>query len=412
LKSFLPKRKVTPLTQISRMQPNIIQWDPLGSTSFPFLNELFTLIRAKYNLPFTIPAWSQSSTPLPHGLYAEYQEAIEKAKKWLRENYSDECKTLYSSRKFCSGEGLCKLELFISNEASPEPHGGYPGSQWAWDTSEAGRMALTTQAINRAFYHVSSTRERTISAQKAVEAGRVLAEKAAADKAAALKVAKEKARAEKEAKLKAIEDKLRDAWIPRLCSSLSMHYCAPGIRNGVNRPAEYFPDFNLELIDQMDYDCRRNLGQYALPIAKRLLDDAYILSNEKAREMLRQHKEKQQKEELEREVLRARLLAEAMLEAQQAKQIPDANVLKGKSGIKKPATPPIAHLSLPPLAAQEKEIYDPVALVEQYEPYDPVAILEENQVIPQPIIQKHQRHLNPTQISAAAGGGGGERCAS
>jgi hypothetical protein len=44
-------------------------------------------------------------------------------------------------------------------------------------------------------------------------------------------------------------------WIPILIDSLSMHWFPERVEKGVRRPGEWKPDFNLEVVARMEYQC-------------------------------------------------------------------------------------------------------------------------------------------------------------
>jgi hypothetical protein len=51
-----------------------------------------------------------------------------------------------------------------------------------------------------------------------------------------------------------------DRWIPLLIDSLSMHWFPERVEKGVRRPGEWKPDFNLEVVARMEYECGKTLA--------------------------------------------------------------------------------------------------------------------------------------------------------
>jgi hypothetical protein len=263
---------------------------------------------------------------------AEYNVAVESAKAWLKKTYPKECSEFVRSYAHWSGLRPSPpekgLDGWLADETAPAPHGGWPGCQWAWDTSPAGRMSKITPALCRAYQICVQKRKETLQLVAAAQ------------------------------RFREAETDMRRVWIQRLCDSLAMHYFPTRVVKGVRRPAEWLPAFNQIVLDRLYKTCAKAL-------ANEIYAEAFAASKPRADAMLSKRREEEEAAELEREKCRARLLAEAMLEAQAARAAPAVPEIAA----------PVAreeHEIADPVFREEHEIADPVAR-EEHEVHDPVA---------------------------------------
>jgi len=327
-------------------------WDPICDTAaFPYFHELCEPIRKKYGSPYTY--WHNSGIDgggrpgIKPEMDAEYNAAVENAKAWLKKMYPKECSEFVRSYAHWSGLRPSPpergLDGWLADETAPAPHGGWPGCQWAWDTSPAGRMSKITPALCRAYQICVQKRKETDAAAEAAK-----------QKKLQLATAAQRFREAEDSR----KADMRRVWIQRLCDSLSMHYFPVRVIKGARRPAEWLPAFNQEVLDRMDRTFEKAL-------ANEIYAEAFAVSKSRADEMIRKHREEEEAAELAREKRRARLLAEAMLEAQAARAAP---------AVPEIAAPVVReeHEFADPVVHEEPEIADPVAR-EEHAIADPVA---------------------------------------
>ena len=120
------------------------------------------------------------------------------------------------------------LDAWIGAETRPEPHGGYPGCQWIYETSPSGRVAKTVPTLVRAYTMcVSAKAARTEKEVRFAESKRI---------------AEEKQKAKDDAAKLAYQRKVSH-YTKLLCDSLGIHYFPERIIRGVRRPAEWLPSF-------------------------------------------------------------------------------------------------------------------------------------------------------------------------
>jgi len=96
-----------------------------------------------------------------------------------------------------------------------------------------------------------------------------------------------------------------------LCESLSMHYFPERIENGVRRPPEWLPDFNLDLIKEIS-------ATFCSSVAHEIVKKAIIVTKPIKDQMIAKYKqdeEKIQEESKARVLARAIVLANALAES-------------------------------------------------------------------------------------------------
>ena len=284
-----------------------------GLDTIPPFKEVVETLRKKYGYPlkyFNDPTSNTGGRPgVTEEFYKEFTVLSSNIIEYLKKEFPVETtdgklfnvqlppRTLFNPGNPFSGG----LESWIGAQTKPEPHYGYPGCQWFYETSNTGRVAKTVPTLLSAYTMCVSARKVRLEKESKAKAAAEAKEKALAE-------AKAKADAEKKVKRIAYEKKVSH-YTKLLCDSLEMHYFPERIVKGVRKPARWLPDFNCDLVSAV----KREFGDEQ---GARLIDSAYSQSREKGTEMLVKFQKEQEEKRWIEEERKATILARAMVLAQ------------------------------------------------------------------------------------------------
>jgi hypothetical protein len=112
-------------------------------------------LTAKYNIKTIFTYSSPPSVLPPSEFYDEFFLISANARKELKEAYPDIHPTFKRTYKNWVGPTPSSEEygfdIWFSDEIRPYPHGGYPGAQYAWETSPPGLMLAHLSAFQKAY---------------------------------------------------------------------------------------------------------------------------------------------------------------------------------------------------------------------------------------------------------------------
>ena len=112
---------------------------------------------------------------------------------------------------------------------------------------------------------------------------------------------------EKAEKLRIAEVKeQKQKYEQKLCDSLEMHYYPEKIVDGIRKFAEYRPEFNIKLVEEIK-------KIFGASITSEIIENAKILSKIKMDEMMEQHKKEEENKILLDEERKARILSRAII---------------------------------------------------------------------------------------------------
>lgn len=317
-----------------------IQFDPLRDMcKIPRFEKDVQEINTKYNLPRIVPI-NNTNPELTGNFYSEVLTLCEKIKAWLKTEFPEEIRdeTLFHVMTTqggygCTTQKIYGLEEWISARTKPADHGGYPGAQWGYDTSERGRCDKLVPAIWEAYTKcktLKDKKQKKKEAEEALEAARRKAKeeyklthrdeliqkwvRCFEEKAYDVKYNEETQRYTlliKDIDKKDLIDEMKwdccedlaedvikevdnyfneqkDLWVKALIDSISMHYFPERIDKGVRRPAEWKPDFNLNTLGRM----YRQNGSF---IGTKIEKEAWIKGKDKRDLVLLFHEQEKNK---------------------------------------------------------------------------------------------------------------------
>lgn len=165
----------------------MLPFDPFpGSERIPFLHDQCSALRTKYSLPAYFrhnPHSNDGGRPaLPDGLLEDFREIYEKTVALIKQAFPLSVSTsptflhrsyVGSSEYSVSTYTEHSFDRWICEQIRPTDHGGWPGAQYALETSPAGEVLRRVKGLTEA-YRVCSEQEPILAATaaKAAEAAR------------------------------------------------------------------------------------------------------------------------------------------------------------------------------------------------------------------------------------------------
>jgi len=281
----------------------------------PFLIEANTLVQA-YTKKHSLRLTEIGPIEDCREFMDDFKKIGDKAKEYVRANFPIEANTF--SQIFDNRMKVCDGQL-----------------------TRIGRVSAAHNTIIDSYrlYCVKLFEERICSEKKKKEK----------EKAELLETEREKEKAA-ENRLKAAIDisKFIDTCFMKLHDSLSMHYKPEGIYQGIRRPAEWVPDFNINVMNSIQNECSKFiqtlvtqkqihvLRQYIdisdndpillkVPIFRKdieyklynvIFEKAASISHEKADRLRKEHKYQEARLQLEKEERQAKLIAKEIIKLQ------------------------------------------------------------------------------------------------
>lgn len=273
--------------------------DPFAYThGFPYLHEKCEPLRGK--------PWSD-------GIHLAFCKVWEEVQTWLEKEYPEECAKLQRSYKNWFGPWPSPpekgLRPFLSDEAAPSPHGGWPGEQWYRETSPHGQTVLRVQALMNAYNKVKAMRDEADARKAAEEKKR----QEFLEEQRKKRLAWETQQKEQERQAQLHREAMFKLFIPKLCDSLILRKQPARIVRGLVKPAEWVVAFDETVLRELDRQCNPKLADDIFASARELTRD-------RAFSMLDVKRQEEALEQVEKDRRLATMVADIMLQRQQQQQ--------------------------------------------------------------------------------------------
>lgn len=201
----------------------------------------------------------------------------------------------------CNAPQNIGLDAWLTAELRPSPHGGFPGAQWYYDTSNTGVLTRTVPLLLQAYHKCLEKKKKTDEIRKHEQEQ---TRKQQIEYAKRRQEEEEKRRKE-ELNIRKKQIKIAEEYKNTLINSLHLKY--------LPQEKTYKPAFNEQL-------CNKIYQQMGKEWFDHIYDAVIRETKVQRKQMVAEHKANLERQKWEEEERKAKLLAKAIVEAQAAKE--------------------------------------------------------------------------------------------